>query len=115
MYLIQTYFVRSLLWEMIRHYKVEEKHLSYMNIIIACYTACFKIKICMNKGYKLNELLIFPSNLKAFIYMYSVIHTLHKDYKIYPFALFVWFPNLDGIVFILYFIDKNDLLLKLEK
>lgn len=49
-----------------------------MDIIIACYTACFKIKTCMNKSYKLNELLIFPSNVKAFIYMYSVIHTLHK-------------------------------------
>lgn len=78
MYLIQTHFVQSLLWEMIEHYKVEEKHLYYMDIIIACYTACFKIKTCMNKSYKLNELLIFPSNVKAFIYMYSVIHTLHK-------------------------------------
>lgn len=78
MYLIQTYIVQSLLWEMIGHYKVKEKHSSYMDIIIASYTACFKIKTCVNKSYKLNELLIFLFNVKTFIYMYSVIHTLHK-------------------------------------
>lgn len=63
---------------MIGHYKVKEKHSSYMDIIIASYTACVKIKTCVNKSYKLNELLILPFNVKAFIYMYSVIHTLHK-------------------------------------
>lgn len=46
----------------------------------------------MNQGYKLNEILIFPSDSKAFIYMCSVIHTLHVDYIIYSFALPVWFP-----------------------